>query len=214
MKVIKGSKITKKYAPYYTTLSNAYSRLEEFSENPGPTHETQTKNQTVLPKHQSASKRKSARRLQTKFGVYISKMNDNDIIDLYINKAKDERTVMGKNDLKNARRVTIDAAHAATGKPKPNNNLLQQGKNVGYAISTIVRRLLQNFKHNNQQVRFANKPTVARFHKRDDTTMITYYSGADHHYMSEADRIGLGFPILRSLKKLVGVANGDTRTGK
>ena len=66
MEVIKGSKITKTSAPYYTTLSNAYLRLEEFSANPGPPPETQTRNQTVLTKHQSAFKSKSARSLQNK----------------------------------------------------------------------------------------------------------------------------------------------------
>ena len=32
--------------------------------------------------------------------------------------------------------------------------------------------------------------------------------------MSEADRIGLGLPILRALKKRVGFANGGTSKGK
>ena len=73
---------------------------------------------------------KAARRLQTKFEAYMSKMNDNSIIDLYINNAEDERTVMGKINFKNTRRVTIDAAHTATSKPKLKSDLLQQGKNV------------------------------------------------------------------------------------
>ena len=101
-------------------------------------------------------------------------MNNNNIIDLYINKAEDERTVMKKNNFKNARRVTIDAANTATSKPKLKSDLLQQGKNVGYPLSTTVHRLVRKFKRNNQQVRFAIKPTVARLHKRDDATMITY----------------------------------------
>ena len=102
MKVIQISKITKKSDPYYITLSNAYARLEELSENPGPPPETQTKKQKLLPKHQSVFKIKSARRLQTIFESYISKINDNGIFDLYINKAEDESTVMAKNNLKNA----------------------------------------------------------------------------------------------------------------
>ena len=44
--------------------------------------------------------------------------------------------------------------------------------------------------------------------------MITYDSGAENHYMSEADRIGLGFPILRPSHKRVAVANGGTRRDK
>ena len=142
--------------------------------NLGPPPEPQMKNHKVISKHQSAFKIKAARRLQTKFEECTSKINYNGIIDLYINKAKDERTVMAKNNFKNARRITINAAHAATSKPKPKPDLLQQGKNVGYALSTTVRRLVRKFKRNNQQVRFVIKPTVARFHKRDDATMITY----------------------------------------
>ena len=95
-KVIKCSKTTKKAAPYYTTLSNAYARLEEFSENPGPPPETQTKNQKVPSKHQSTFKTKAARRLKIKFEAYMSKMNNNGIIERYTNKDEDERTVMEK----------------------------------------------------------------------------------------------------------------------
>ena len=77
-----------------------------------------------------------------------------------------------------------------------------------------MRRLVHKFKRNNQQVRFASNPTVARFYKRYEAKIIMYDSGADHHYMSEADRIGLGLPILRASKKQVGVANGGTSRGK
>ena len=44
--------------------------------------------------------------------------------------------------------------------------------------------------------------------------MITYYSGAENNYISEADRIGLGLPILRPSQKRVAVANGGTSSGK
>ena len=44
--------------------------------------------------------------------------------------------------------------------------------------------------------------------------MISYNSGADNHYMSEADRIGLGLPILGPLQKRVTVSNGGTSSGK
>ena len=128
--------------------------------NPGPPPETQTKSQKVLTKHHSDFKSKVARHLQTKFEAYMSKMNDNSILDLYINKAEAELTVMGQMNFKNARRVTIDAAHAATSKPNPKHDLLQKGKNAGYTILTTVRRLVQKIKRNNQQVRFSSKPTV------------------------------------------------------
>ena len=44
--------------------------------------------------------------------------------------------------------------------------------------------------------------------------MITYDSGADNHYMSEADRIRLKLPILWPSNKLVAIANGVMSEGK
>ena len=44
--------------------------------------------------------------------------------------------------------------------------------------------------------------------------MITYDSGADNHYMSKADRIGLGLSILWPSHKRVAVANVGTSSFK
>ena len=44
--------------------------------------------------------------------------------------------------------------------------------------------------------------------------MITYDSGAENHYMIEADMIRLKLPILRPSHKRVAVANGGTSKGK
>ena len=144
----------------------------------------------------------------------MPKINDDGIIDQYIIKAEDELTSIAKQDFRNARRITINSAHSANHQTKPKPELIQQGKNVGYALDTTVRRLVQKFTRNNQQVRFAHKPTVARFHKKEQTIMITYDSGADNHYMSESDRIRLGLPILRPSHKRVAVVNGGTSSGK
>ena len=92
--------------------------------------------------------------------------------------------------------------------------LLQQGKNIVYVLATTVRKLVRKFTNNNQQVRFRHKPTVARFHKMEEPIMITYDSGADNHYMSEADRIRLELPIFRPSHKRITVANGGTSAGK
>ena len=40
-------------------------------------------------------------------------MKDEGIIDAYITKAEDEHTAMAKQNCKDARRITIDTAHAA-----------------------------------------------------------------------------------------------------
>ena len=44
--------------------------------------------------------------------------------------------------------------------------------------------------------------------------MITYNSGADNHYMIQADRIRLKLQILRPSHKRVAVANGGTSEDK
>ena len=220
-KVTRGNKITKEVAPYYVHLSKAYANIAKFSADPGPppednTQKTETKTttETSANKHQSNFKLKAARRLQYKISTYMSKMNDDGIIDLYIIKAEDERTAIAKQDFKNTRRITIDAAHAANHQTKSKPALLQQGKNVGYSLATTVHRMVRKVTRNNQQVRFSHKPTVACFQKKEESIMITYYSGADNHYMSEADRIRLGLPILRPSHKRVEVANGGTSSGK
>ena len=92
-------------------------------------------------------------------------MKDEGIINLYITKDEDECTAIAKQDFKDARRVTIDAAHAENCQSKDKPELPQQGKNIGYALAATVRKLVHKFTHNNQQVISEHKPTVARFHK-------------------------------------------------
>ena len=110
-RITRGNKISKKVAPYYVHLSNAYAQLEEFLAelSPPPSEDktsttTKTSDQT---KHQSKFKLKAERHRQTKFTKYMNKMKDEGIIDLYITKAEDERTSIAKQDLKDARRITV-----------------------------------------------------------------------------------------------------------
>ena len=81
-------------------------------------------------------------------------------------------------------------------------------------MDTTVRKLVHNFTNNNQQVRFQRTPTVSCFHNEKEPIMITYDSGTDNHYVSEADWIKLKSPILRPSHKRVAVANGSTSEGK
>ena len=59
-------------------------------------------------------------------------MKDEGIIDSYIAKAEDERTEIAKQYCKDARRITIDTAHAAYHRSRAKPQLIQQGKNIGY----------------------------------------------------------------------------------
>ena len=141
-------------------------------------------------------------------------MKDKGIIDSYITKAEDELTAISKQDRKDARHITIDTSHVAYHRARTKPQLIQQGKNIGYSLATTVCKLVHNFTNNNQQVRFRHKPTVTRFHNKEEPIMITYDSGADNHYVSEADRIKLKLPILSPSHKHVAVANGGTNKSR
>ena len=91
----------------------------------------------------------------------MNKMKDEGIINLYITKSEDEHTVIATKQLKDVRRITIDASHAANHQAKAKPQLLQKGKNIGYVLAITVRKLVHKVTNNNQQVRFRHKPTVA-----------------------------------------------------
>ena len=181
MKVERGGKLRKRSTPSYISISNAYASLEDFAADPGTT-DNNSNNQ------QSNFKLKAAKQHQKRLEQNLKKhklattMNDNGIIDFYMYKAEDERTVMAKNDKANKKRITIDAAHAASTKSKP--TIWQQGRNASQTLSTAVRRFVCSCKGDNKRVRFGSNVT-ATFGSRDEATMLTYDSGADGNYLSE-----------------------------
>ena len=65
-----------------------------------------------------------------------------------------------------------------------------------------------------KHVHFRDRPTIATYHKHDETTILMYDSGADGHYLSEKDKKTLGLPILCVSAKKLGVANGGACNGK
>ena len=144
--------------------------------------------------------------------MYANTNNDKKTIDAAITLAEAERTVMAKNDRTNVRQVTIDAAHTATYKTK--TTIRQRRINVGVSISTYMQRLINSITCDGKHVQFRRKPTIATFYNDDDATMLTYYSGADGHYLSKKYRKNLGLPILRVSAKKVGVANDGACNGE
>ena len=144
--------------------------------------------------------------------MYANKNNDKKLIDAAITLAEDERTFMAKYDKTNMRQVNIDAAHTATHKNK--TTILQKGNNMGNAFSTATRRLISSIKRDDKNVQFRRNPKITIYYHDDNTTMLTYDSGAYGHYHSEKDRKNLGLPILRISAKKVGVANGGACNGK
>ena len=55
---------------------------------------------------------------------------------------------------------------------------------------------------------------MQRYQDHTEPIMITYDSGADGNYMTDADRKKLALPILRKSMRQVGVANGGASKGR
>ena len=119
---------------------------------------------------------------------------------------------MAKNDVKNTKQVTIDAAHQPDTKPTP--TLIQRQRNDSYSIGTSLRRGLLKISHDKHHDRFATANSKTKFYSANIGAMITYASGADGHYISEADRKPAGLPILRPPRRNDGVANGGINKGR
>ena len=99
MKVVKGSKINKKSAPYYVELSNTYANLEKLSDDPGPTNTINNFiTKTGVAKQPSNFKIKAEARRKTRKEKYIEELNDDGVIDWYIAKVEDERTSIAKRE--------------------------------------------------------------------------------------------------------------------
>jgi hypothetical protein len=149
--VVKGSKITKKAAPYYLELSNSYATLGKFSANPGPINiniEQRAANSTSPSKPEgSVFKAKAATRHRSRAASYIAAMNDDGVIDRHINLAEDERTTIEKSRGK-------EAQHSD--KPTVNPTVWEKGCGFGSTVATSACRLFKKMKQGSKQrVRFS-----------------------------------------------------------
>ena len=84
--------------------------------------------------------RRAARRRHVKQTLRRLSEQEEIFFDTNITIAEDTRTSMAKNDLTNAKRVTIDNAHEPSIKPAP--SLMQQGRNLSYRKGTSLRRAI------------------------------------------------------------------------
>jgi len=85
--------------------------------------------------------------------------------------------------------------------------------NAGYNLRAKATRAVQNLMSNHPHVQFATKAQICTYHTEQQAIMVTYDSGADGHYISEADRAKVRLLILRQSTKRVGVANGNISLG-
>ena len=105
-----------------------------------------------------ASARKKTRKQQ-----YISEMNDNGIIDMWISKAEDERTSIAKM-------IPRNKNHSDKANVKP--SFLERGLGIGQTVGTAARRLFQQVKKGStKRVRFSGKPSVQTFSNGDEEVM-------------------------------------------
>eukprot|EP00804_Cyclotella_cryptica_P010972 CCRYP_016689-RA/>CCRYP_016689-RA protein AED:0.31 eAED:0.36 QI:0/0/0/1/1/1/5/0/1039 len=160
----------------------------------------------------STFKLKAMRRLHARQHKRAQTAADNQLLDQHITWAEDERTAAAKADILHPRCQAINNAHTRTSKPAV--SLLQASKNTGYALATNIRRTLHKCLPAVPHVTFQAQAHVRHFHPNTSEPMITYDSGADGHYLSEADRHTAKLPILCPSTKRVGVANGSTSMGK
>ena len=206
--------------PCYIKLSNTYSSLPQFvdplhTEKEANKHDkatSGTKTGGTLPKSTlTKSDRKSARRNLAKQLAKKKEDDEDALIDYHISWAEDERT---ENAKKNNNKSKI--WRQVLGKIKQKKpGILQMGRNTTYNIcNAIGRALATKLQPDKKRIRFAKEKQVRTFNKYDNPIVwMTYDSGADGHYPSEADRIKLAMPIIRKSNKKVGVANGSTTKG-
>ena len=99
VKVVKASKLIKSTAPYYISLSNAYTYLEEFSADSEPTHKVSNDKKCTkisAAKQPSKFKARAVARIETRHEQHILDMKEEGLIDMYIDKAEDERSSLAK----------------------------------------------------------------------------------------------------------------------
>jgi len=85
--------------------------------------------------------------------------------------------------------------------------------NIGYSLHAKAKRVMQNLLSKRPHVQFATKAQICTYHTEQQAIMVTYDSGADGHYISEANQAKTRLPILRQSTKRVGVANGKVSLG-
>eukprot|EP00804_Cyclotella_cryptica_P009386 CCRYP_018080-RA/>CCRYP_018080-RA protein AED:0.62 eAED:0.39 QI:0/0/0/0.5/1/1/2/0/305 len=181
--------------PFYVAISNAYSTLPQCAADPPissiPTHILSLPPPVPIP---STFKLKAMRRLHARQHKRAQTTADNQLLDQHITWAEGERTAAAKADILHPRCQAINNAHTRTSKPAV--SLLQASKNTGYALATNIRRTLHKCLPAVPHVTFQAQARVRHFHPNTSEPMITYDSGADGHYLSEADRHTAKLPIL------------------
>ena len=170
---------------------------------------------TTEEKHE----RKMQRRNHRKLTLERLAQQEDLFLDECITTAEDERTVMAKNDATNNKKRAIDSAHNKD-QPGSTPGYVQRVRNATYTATTKFNRAFGRLLFQ-KRVSFRLCPesnywgkTKVNKEEEANGVFLTYDSGADATYISEADREKARMPILRASTKRVRVANGDICNAK
>ena len=211
-----------------STYSSVHNKYDSIAPPPDPSNNDEQSNTTtdsseriftmseVLTTKEKKQTRKLQRRKHRRETLKRLAQQDDLFLNECITTAEDERTVMAKNNRNDKKIRAIELAH----KPSTSSNkpgYTQRLRNATYTATTQFSRAFGKLL-SKKSVSFKLCPdskfwaTTTR--EEANGVLITYDSGADGHYISEADRKEAGMPILRKSTKRVRVANGDTSVAK
>ena len=116
-------------------------------------------------------KAKTVTRHKSKMAAYIAAMNDDEIIDRYVNLAEDKRTSITKNKGRNAQHSDKKTSRPTT---------WEKGLGLGSTVATAARRLFKQIKQQSkQQVRFSSSVDTQEYDESAMAAEVTYDSGAN-----------------------------------
>ena len=222
--------------PSYVRLSNAYALLPAFSADPpqqpgaekttidatnvahpfpdaalNSVHTEATMSNIAKTTNASNFKKKALRRYLARKIRRSNNAQENALIDDYITWAEDEITALAKWDTAAPKFAAIEMAHE--GYQRKTATVAQKSINMAFKLGTQATRAFQKLFTKRPRVTFAAETQVCTFNTALEAITVTYDSGADGNYVSEADRKKAGLPILRKSSRRVAVANGEVSTG-
>ncbi len=171
-------------------------------------------NKTIIPPspREHCRQQKNAQHQHIKQTLWRLCGSDNLFLDSSVTQAKDECTAIAKNDTNNAKRLGINATHAQCN--QPNIRLARRGQNTAYRLGSAFNQTIKKL-NKDKYVSIAKQNKVHLFNATSTpSTMLTYNSGANGHYISKHAQHKAGLPILRPYTRQVGVANGGTSNAK
>ncbi len=170
-------------------------------------------NKTIIPPDPREHRRqcKIARRQCIKQTLQHLRESNNLFLDNSITLAEDKWTSLAKANDSNKKHLAINNIHTKCG--TTSIGFAQRGRNAAYSLGSAFNRTIKKI-NKNKHVSFATHNSVHQYINNGQPTMVTYDYGANRHYISKKDWRQACLPILWTLTRKVGVANGGTSKAK